>query len=788
MGHLLQALQVMLVGSWLEQEGLFLMCSSTVSKTFSPIILLLCLPTISNTFWHFMQTLGFSIWDGTWFLQVEQRLLSDKNQQVNELNRQLNEANNRNNGLERGIREIEEKLNNRPNITNEQWNNTRQQLNNIQQEKNNLQSQLDDTRRERDNYKRELDDVIICDCGCKFCPYNEEEKAKREYEEMINKNTNNTRSTPPKRRKTYTPPRPHQPTNSNTPHQYNPDPNKEKEENNPNSPNPEEQPEVEGLLQTVIAAESLVKENKSDPEILSKLITERDNNTLLYQIINQEGRLDKVINELESIEKAGDKKIRKIKEGPKEEIIEELKGIKRTTGQHPGGLLITLPNTDIQRYTPLNYPADNRQSEWMTTHFEYSFLSEIFLKVDILGHDEPTVLQKLFQLTEVDPNKISFHDENIMKIFTTADTLGIPEFGTDFVRRNLLTPLKPNKFSQLVQISGFSHGTNLTAKEKGLLFTLKVILEMELKGLEKLAEKIIAYRQEKGKISSNWKEELTSLLNVNHIQQLENLAKIKDSEIQVDKKLEAIREHLKNPFQGKVRFREKTPEQISKERYDKDKVEVVKLEGTDYQEAVEAIFNHVKKNGEIIYPNFKAVRINDLENLKRLNSEKNLIPFPSVKKPKEKHTSTLIFLHGTYGAGSLDGMAEKIPGLKLMEADVPKAYNLYNISRQKNFEEADKIIHLDYCQLMRAVNCVNEIIEQEIRAGIPPKKIFISGYSQGGLLTLAVALTSQHKLGGFIPLCGLLPRWDKLLVNPSTKNKETPCLIINNSGDEWVPF
>ncbi|CAG8670452.1 3167_t:CDS:2, partial [Ambispora leptoticha] len=150
-----------------------------------------------------------------------------------------------------------------------------------------------------------------------------------------------------------------------------------------------------------------------------------------------------------------------IKENPKEEINKELKGIKRTTGQHPGGLLITLPNTDIQKYTPLNYPADNRQAEWMTTHFEYSFLSEMFLKVDMLGHDEPTILQKLFQLTGIDPEKISFRDEKVMKMFTEADTLGIPEFGTDFVKRNLLTPLKPTKFSQLVQISGFSHGTNV---------------------------------------------------------------------------------------------------------------------------------------------------------------------------------------------------------------------------------------------------------------------------------------------------------------------------------------
>jgi DNA polymerase III alpha subunit (gram-positive type) len=172
--------------------------------------------------------------------------------------------------------------------------------------------------------------------------------------------------------------------------------------------------------------------------------------------------------------------IREEKEKPKWEVIEELKGVKRTTGQHPGGLLITLPNTDINKYTPLNYPADNQQSEWVTTHFEYSFLSEIFLKVDILGHDEPTVLQKLFQLTGVDPLKVSFYDEKIMRIFTNGDTLGIPEFGTDFVKRNLLIPLKPTKFSQLVQISGFSHGTNVWTQNQHTIYKNK---ELSLDGL-----------------------------------------------------------------------------------------------------------------------------------------------------------------------------------------------------------------------------------------------------------------------------------------------------------------
>src|SRR6516162_7408083 len=131
---------------------------------------------------------------------------------------------------------------------------------------------------------------------------------------------------------------------------------------------------------------------------------------------NELTKIKQVINQKEVQIREVYEKIRVLKESPKPKIIEELKGIKRTTGQHPGGLLITLPDTDIQKYTPLNYPADNRQAEWLTTHFEYSFLSQMFLKVDMLGHDEPTVLQKLFHLTGVDPLKISFSDAKIMKI------------------------------------------------------------------------------------------------------------------------------------------------------------------------------------------------------------------------------------------------------------------------------------------------------------------------------------------------------------------------------------
>src|SRR4051812_21352556 len=101
-----------------------------------------------------------------------------------------------------------------------------------------------------------------------------------------------------------------------------------------------------------------------------------------------------------------------------------------------------------------------------------------------------------------------------------------------------------------------------------------------------------------------------------------------------------------------------------------------------------------------------------------------------------------------------------------------------------NYNQADQSIHLDYSQLRRAASYINELIEREITVdGIPPERIFVTGYSQGGLLTLTVALTSPYKLGGFISLCGLLPCSDKLLKLTRNKNKKSPMLIINNSQD-----
>ncbi|CAJ0747095.1 20018_t:CDS:2 [Entrophospora sp. SA101] len=112
------------------------------------------------------------------------------------------------------------------------------------------------------------------------------------------------------------------------------------------------------------------------------------------------------LREYKKLKKELNPKFNSYNNGNDEILLEQLKGIKRTTGQHPGGLLIIPQNIDIH--------------------------TNIFLKLDILGHDEPTVLQKLYELTKVNPANISFHDEKIMAIFTQADTLGIPEFGTDF--------------------------------------------------------------------------------------------------------------------------------------------------------------------------------------------------------------------------------------------------------------------------------------------------------------------------------------------------------------------
>lgn len=137
----------------------------------------------------------------------------------------------------------------------------------------------------------------------------------------------------------------------------------------------------------------------------------------------------------------------------------KLLNVKRGTGQHPAGIMIVPDDKDILDYTPYNYPA-NRKGPWITTHYVAKDMHDALLKMDVLGHGDPSVLHMLQQLTGVDPHKIDVSDPKIIQLFTNNDVDGLPEFDTPFAR-GILEIAKPTKFSDLVQISGLSHGTNV---------------------------------------------------------------------------------------------------------------------------------------------------------------------------------------------------------------------------------------------------------------------------------------------------------------------------------------
>lgn len=149
-------------------------------------------------------------------------------------------------------------------------------------------------------------------------------------------------------------------------------------------------------------------------------------------------------------------------------------GVKKTTGQHPGGIIVIPDYMDVFDFTPVQYPADDQAAEWKTTHFDFHSIHDNVLKLDVLGHDDPTVIRMLQDLSGIDPKTIPTDDPEVMKIFQGTDilgvtpeqilsktgTLGIPEFGTRFVR-GMLEETRPNTFAELLQISGLSHGTDV---------------------------------------------------------------------------------------------------------------------------------------------------------------------------------------------------------------------------------------------------------------------------------------------------------------------------------------
>lgn len=149
-------------------------------------------------------------------------------------------------------------------------------------------------------------------------------------------------------------------------------------------------------------------------------------------------------------------------------------GIKRTTGQHPGGIMVVPAYKNIHDFCPIQYPANDTKSDVVTTHFDYHSISGRILKLDILGHDVPTMIKQLEEMTKIDVLKIPLDDPATLKIFVSNETLGIvdpdyksetgslgiPEFGTKFVRQ-MLIDTQPSTLAELVRISGLSHGTDV---------------------------------------------------------------------------------------------------------------------------------------------------------------------------------------------------------------------------------------------------------------------------------------------------------------------------------------
>ena len=158
----------------------------------------------------------------------------------------------------------------------------------------------------------------------------------------------------------------------------------------------------------------------------------------------------------------------------KDRLTQHCTGVKRTTGQHPGGIVICPDDHEIFEFCPIQHPANDVNTDIVTTHFDYHKIDENLLKLDILGHDVPSMIRQLQDMTGTDPLKIDLTDRKVLSIFNGIEALdikdpdykfthgsyAIPEFGTSFTRQ-MLDDTKPDKFADLVRISGFSHGTDV---------------------------------------------------------------------------------------------------------------------------------------------------------------------------------------------------------------------------------------------------------------------------------------------------------------------------------------
>ncbi|WP_166623158.1 PolC-type DNA polymerase III [Mycoplasma testudineum] len=188
-------------------------------------------------------------------------------------------------------------------------------------------------------------------------------------------------------------------------------------------------------------------------------------------------------------------------------LLTKAEKVKRTTGQHPGGIIVIPKQFEVEDFTPINYPAENLDSDWKTIHFDYRAIHDNLLKLDLLGHKDPKALEMLLRITNIKVEDIPTKDEAVIKIFSSLESLnikpedingektgalGIPEFGTEFVR-GMLWDIKPKSFSDLVAVSGLSHGIDvwlnngeILVKQKG--YSLEEVITTRDEMLRKLTK------------------------------------------------------------------------------------------------------------------------------------------------------------------------------------------------------------------------------------------------------------------------------------------------------------